>query len=267
MRTRSTPAHGRTLLFTLLAFGLAGPGLSHGEAVAGDAATPSSKAAVKKVSKKQKALINMVEHVSFPHEEVQTHALVTVPKQPPASVGLRRAGARSRGPAHPRVIDAQPGVALDPTPTPAPAPTRAAPVAAAPPRPSGPEPTSRPHDVAPETRNEIDAMLGKAFVKPGVAAAAPEPTAPVASGTAPDTDEIATAMKPLRAEVKAGCPFGRRGVITVRVEVASDGHVANVTPEGPLAEQPSAACVLDAVRRTRFPASAGSSFRYPFAVK
>jgi hypothetical protein len=264
MRTRSTPASGPTLLFTLMALGLAGPVLSVDSARAGDAAAPASG---KKVSKKQKALINMVEHVSFPHEEVQTHALVTVPKQPPVPTALKRAGARTRGPVHQRVVDAQPGVAQDPTPAPTPPPRPAPAAAAAPSRPSGPEPTSRPHDVAPETRNEIDAMLGKAFVKPGVAAAAPEPSAPPAAGAAPNTDEIAAAMKPLRAEIKSGCPFGQRGVITVRVEVAGDGHVANVTPEGPLAEQPSAACVLDAVRRTRFPGSAGSSFRYPFAVK
>jgi hypothetical protein len=121
--------------------------------------------------------------------------------------------------------------------------------------------------VAPETGNEIDAMLGKAFVKPGVAAPAPE-SAPAAAGSgAPNPDEIAAAMKPLTKEIKSACPFGTRGVVTVRVEVAGDGHVANATPEGPLAEHAGAGCVLDAVRRKKFPASAGSTFRYPFPVR
>jgi hypothetical protein len=233
-----------------------------------DAVDPAAVKPTSKKGKKQKALINMVERVAFPHEDVETHALVKVPKQPPPPrPGLRHAQAKVHTTARPHVVDSQPGVVQDPTPAPASV-HAAAPAPAAPVRPAGPEPTSRPHDVAPETGSKIDAMVAKAFVKTSATAPPPESSIAAAPGTAaPNPDEIATAMKPLRAEVKSACTFGQRGVLTVRVEVAGDGHVGNVTPEGPLAEQPSAACVLDAVRRTKFPASAGSTFRYPFPVR
>jgi hypothetical protein len=274
LRLRGTGTWRAPLVGAMLA--LFAATLSPTDATAGERGKKATAAAAKtggKKGKKQKALINMVESVSFPHEEVQTHALVTVPKFPeaPPPASLKPAGAKGRGrgaAAQPRVVDAQPGVIHEPAPAPPPpAPVRPA-APAAPVRPAAAEQGLRPHDVAPETGKSIDAIVAKAFVAPGPAAAAPAESAPAPTGSAaPNTDEIAAAMKPVRAEIKSACTFGQRGSITVRIEVASDGHVANVTPEGPLAQQPAAACVLDAVRRTRFPASAGASFRYPFSVR
>jgi hypothetical protein len=217
-----------------------------------------------KKGKREKQQVDF-EKVSFPHEEAVAPPVVVVPKIPAARPGLKPA---SDKPTHARAVDPQPGVVFEPAPAPPAAP---APVAAAAPapRPPGPPTTLKSQSVAPETGTRIDAMVAKAFVP--AAASKPEGreevAAPASAPGAPDTDEIANNMKPVRAQIKTECPFGERGVLMVRVEVGAGGRVANVTPEGPLAERASATCVIDAVYRARFPASAGASFRYPFPVK
>jgi hypothetical protein len=224
-----------------------------------------SKSAAGKTGKREKALMNMVEKVSFPHEDVEPKALVKAPR---IESNLKTAGAKSRGrrrPAPPPVQDAQPGVVFDTAPaTPPPA------AAAPPPPPEATRPASetlKPHEVPKETGKSIDALVAKAFVpaEPKAEPSAPEPAA--TGGGTPNPEEIGNVMRDVRNDVKTGCRFGERGTLTVRVEVGAGGRVDNVTPEGPLADRAAAACVAKTVQKLRFPASAGSTFRFPFAVK
>lgn len=241
------------------------------EATAESASQGATRAGGGKRNKRAaRALQNMLEAPSFPHEQVEAPQLIK-PKFTPgprarkptaaavtaSTTGLPApsepvtAGKPAEAPGKPGKIE------VTAPPIPENEPAKVAPAApAAPPKPS----------LSAETGTQIDSILGKAFVPP-------PPEAPAAGGGGAassgqmNADEIATGMKPVRAAVKKSCTFGQRGVVVVRVEVGPGGNVRGVTPEGPLATRPATKCVVDAVKSARFPASAGASFRYPFPVR
>ena len=276
----------------LLALGVSAPAHAAQADATPGAAAGNSAGAKAKGSKKEKALLNMLEHVSFPHEDAVTPTLVVVPKIPkttPATAAAApgavaktttkttrgRKGGKTRGGMRTAGMTTAPAATtgLAPAPTdPAEATAATPPEAPAPapvaPKPAPPPPATelRAHAVSGDTNKSIDDLVAKAYTDAPAAPPAPKAHAETPAGQM-DSGEIASAMKPVRSQVKSGCPFGERGVVVVRVEVGNQGQVAAATPEGPLAGKPGAACVVAAVMRAKFPASAGSSFRYPFPVK
>ena len=186
-----------------------------------------------------------VERVQVPKPSQQPAAAVSAPAHPVASphpVASARAAAA-------RPVEAAPEEA--PAPAPAPAPK--------------PAPTTMLAHRAPAPDNgRIDDLLKGAFTH----AESPEEKAEAAPAL-PELgrDEIVAVMKDVRKEVKAGCKAGVRGVAIVRIEVGAKGNVSAATVEGPFAGKPAGACVEAAVKRVRFPASASTSFRYPFPLR
>ncbi len=213
-------------------------------------------------NKPEKTMLNLVEKVAFPHEDHDKRALV-VAKVPPPERAPRAGRRKGRTVVAPPVVQAQPGVAHEPTPPPA----AAAPTPVAAPTPPPPTTTLKPQEVPGETGKSIDDLVAKAFTAPPPNNKPSADEEPATGGGSPNTEEIAAAMKPVSAQIKSACRFGERGVLTVRVEVGARGKIADVTPEGPLASRREATCVANAVKRVRLPQSAGASFRYPFPVK
>jgi hypothetical protein len=116
-----------------------------------------------------------------------------------------------------------------------------------------------------EDNRQIDDLLSRALTEREVPAELPPP--PPTSNLPPlGMDAIRATMQAVQPEVKRDCPLGRLGVVLVRVVVTPSGEVARVTPEGKLAKSPPASCIVDRVKRARFPKSAGGSFRYTLTV-
>jgi hypothetical protein len=253
----TTPRAPRPLLLTA-ALALAFAASPATVQAAGGHKRPAASKSTKKTTR-EKALLNMVEQPSFPNEDVDRKALVVAPKiqrtrgrkpaAPPTRQQLSATGELVSNETPP-----PPAPAAEPTPAPAPAAAAPPPAPKEPPKPK----------VTAETASRIDSIIGKAFVEP-------PPEAPAVHAAAPSTqlapDKIAAAMKPVSTAVKKACPFGERGVVTLRFEVGAAGRIDKVTPEGPLANRPQTACVVDAAMKAKLVGASQTSFRYPFPVK
>jgi hypothetical protein len=81
--------------------------------------------------------------------------------------------------------------------------------------------------------------------------------------------EIMRAMVGRRAviEQRCGADLTQTTAAEVVVSVSPEGTVSNVTVAGPLADQPNAACVVQAVQTVKFRASPGTQFPIRFLVK
>ena len=117
-----------------------------------------------------------------------------------------------------------------------------------------------------ETNQHIDDLVTRALTDPHPEAPA-EPEQPAAARPPLGKAAIKKSMLRVQPLVRRHCNLGYPGVVLVRVEVAPAGKVARVTPEGALAHQPPAACVVERVKRARFPKSGGGSFQYAFSVR
>ena len=131
--------------------------------------------------------------------------------------------------------------------------------------PAAPAP-SAPQAAAGDDDQRIDALVGKALAGPPTEEPQPAATAEVAAPSLGRT-EIETTMKLLSPQVRKQCPLGEPANVLVRVEVGPAGEVLSAVAEGALAGKPVATCVETLVKTARFPASAGSSFRYPLPLR
>ena len=116
-----------------------------------------------------------------------------------------------------------------------------------------------------EDNRQIDDLLSRALTDaPAGAAAVDDP----AEESLPPLGmaAIRQTMQTVQPEVKNNCRLGRLGVVLVKVVVEPNGAVASVAPEGKLAKAPLARCVVDHVKRARFPRSGGGSFQYTLTV-
>ena len=122
-------------------------------------------------------------------------------------------------------------------------------------------------EIGSEASRKIDDMLSHALTDT-VPAPEEEPAVPVAAVLPPlGMAAIKETMATVQPDVKRNCRLGRLGVVQVRVVVAPTGEVARVTPEGKLAQSAPASCVVDRVRRARFPRSGGGNFQYTLTVR
>jgi hypothetical protein len=183
-------------------------------------------------------------HAAKPRAEVKA-AASTPPAAPPAGVSA---------PASSEVPD----VPLDPSP-----------VAPAPRPPEEPKEPKVEHGDGPslgsEDNRQIDDLLSRALTD--AAPAAPPP--PQADTARPPLGmaAIKQTMASVQPGVTRSCRLGRLGVVLVKVVVTPSGEVARVTPEGKSASMRPAPCVVDQVRRARFPQSAGGTFEYTLTVR
>jgi hypothetical protein len=107
--------------------------------------------------------------------------------------------------------------------------------------------------------------------------AAPAPAAPPADKMAdqpvdkPADKPAAKPAKPAEDRVErdvARCwqKFQQKGTVVVKVTVAEDGSVTDVTPEGTLGSTPSGKCVAEAVRQGHFADRGPGTFRVTFTL-
>jgi hypothetical protein len=118
-----------------------------------------------------------------------------------------------------------------------------------------------------EESQQIDDLVTRALSGSETRANAPARGEPEPALPALGLAAIRATMQTVEPEVKRDCRLGRLGVVLVRVVVAPSGEVARVTTEGKLAKAPPAACVIDRVKRARFPRSSGGSFQYTLTVR
>ncbi|HEY0713721.1 MAG TPA: hypothetical protein VGF45_13670 [Polyangia bacterium] len=252
-------------LFGALVFGGFTPPPAHAAKRGRAVAAKGKKAPVKR----QKELLNIMESGAIPNEEVEKANLVVAKVPPPGSFPKPTPQARVAA-RHVRGGKRPPAVKPESAPPPeVPETFSTEPVAK--PKPvavAAPKPTT-PDFAGGETGKSIDAMLAKAMVPTEGQPAKTKPAeAPVATtATALQPAEIAQVMKPVNAQVRKTCPFGERGLVTMRIEVGEGGQVAQATPEGPFSQRPETACLIAAVKQARIPAAPGVSFRYPFVVR
>jgi hypothetical protein len=249
---------------SLLISGIAVP-----EAHAGKRSGRSAEAAKGKkgAGTRQKELLTIMESGAIPKEDVEKANLVVAKVPPPGSFPKPAAPTRVSA-RHVRGSKRPPTLKPEAAPPDVPETFTTEPVAK-------PKPVvTAPKVVVPdyannETGKSIDAMLAKAMVPTEAPAVRAKPAeAPVATtATALQPSEIASVMKPVNAQVRKSCPFGERGLVTMRIEVGEGGQVAQATPEGPFSQKPQTACLVAAVKQARIPAAAGVSFRYPFVVR
>jgi hypothetical protein len=116
-----------------------------------------------------------------------------------------------------------------------------------------------------EDNRQIDDLLSRALTDAAPAAPPPQPSDP--SLPPLGMAAIKQTMASVQPGVTRSCRLGRLGVVLVRVVVAPSGEVARVTPEGKSAGMRPAPCVVDQVRRARFPQSSGGTFEYTLTVR
>lgn len=114
---------------------------------------------------------------------------------------------------------------------------------------------------------ELEAVLAERQVVetiPPVPAgdAGPRPPDQTATRASLQRDDVATVMRGLASRIR-GCASGYDGRLQIRVRVAPDGTVSDVTATPP--DAPPSACVVGLVRAARFARTQnGGSFSYPF---
>ena len=204
----------------------------------------------------------------FPLEEdIGPLPVVRVPKAPE---GKSPAAAKIEKPKppepKPEPKETPPAAVARPAAVPAPPPIEKPPVAAAPKKKEEARPeTVQAPALGSEASQQIDDLLSRALTENDVPAAAPAEEAPIRAPL--DITAIKETMQAVQPEVKRSCRLGRLGVVLVRVVVTPNGEVARVTPEGKFARTPIGPCVVDRVKRARFPMSAGGSFDYTLTVR
>jgi len=157
------------------------------------------------------------------------------------------------------------------TPAPAPAKTEPQPVAeekeakqvdqaAAPvasPPPPGPAPAEKPPPPPPPEKTTKPVVAARPDDAPAIEARPADKPAEMAKpgGVAPLDRDVA----------RCWSKFRESGTVVVKVTVAEDGSVTDVTPEGTLGQTASGKCVAEAVRRARFEGETGT-FRVTFTL-
>jgi hypothetical protein len=112
----------------------------------------------------------------------------------------------------------------------------------------------------------IDELTEAAVEKPSSGKPAGKKRRPPAKLSRP---EIMRAMVGKRAvvEQRCGADLSETTAAEVVVDVAPEGTVSNVTVNGPLADKPNAACVVQAVQAAKFRASPGVQFPIRFLIR